>query len=86
MHPGEQLREDILHAGGMGKSEFAGAIRLWHQHFYDDLNKKKPVSQEVAPGSIAAFGDGPSVWFWMQSVYDARQAQHAFRTKSIKAA
>src|ERR1700761_9376305 len=39
-HPGELLREDVLPAIGMGKSEFAEAIGISRQHLYDILNGK----------------------------------------------
>ena len=83
-HPGELLREDVLPATGMGKSEFAGAIGISRQHLYDILNEKKPVSPEVAARLGAAFGDGAGVWLRMQAAYDAWHAERTVDTKRIK--
>ena len=60
-HPGELLRETILPAIALGKSELANALGISRQHLYDILNEKKPVSPEVAVRLGKAFGDGPDV-------------------------
>jgi addiction module HigA family antidote len=83
-HPGGLLREDVLPATGMGKSEFAEAIGISRQHLYDILNEKKPVSPEVAARLGAAFGDGAGVWLRMQAAYDAWHAERTVDTKRIK--
>ena len=79
-HPGELLRDVILPASGMGKSEFAGALGISRQHLYDILNEKKRVSPEVAARLGKAFGDGAAVWLRMQAAYDA---WHAERTVDV---
>jgi addiction module HigA family antidote len=83
-HPGEVLREDVLPAINMGKSELAEAIGISRQHLYDILNEKKPVSPEVAARLGAAFGDGAGVWLRMQAAYDAWHAERSVNTKRIK--
>lgn len=83
-HPGALLREDVLPATGMGKSEFAEAIGISRQHLYDILNEKKPVSPEVAARLGAAFGDGAGIWLRMQAAYDAWHAERSVDTKRIK--
>ena len=74
-HPGELLREVILPAIKVGKSELAGALGISRQHLYDILNEKKPVSPEVAVRLGKAFGDGAGVWLRMQAAYDAWNAE-----------
>ena len=74
-HPGGLLREDILPAIRMTKSELAAALGISRQHLYDLLNEKKPVSPEVAVRLGKAFGDGPGIWLRMQAAYDAWHAQ-----------
>ncbi len=88
-HPGELLREDILPAIGMGKSEVAQALGISRQHLYDILNEKKPVSPEVAARLGKAFGDGAGVWLRMQAAYDAWHAERSVdvsKVVTIKAA
>ncbi len=79
-HPGELLREDVLPAIDLGKSELAEALGISRQHLYDILSEKKPVSPEVAVRLGKAFGDGPEVWLRMQAAYDA---WHASRTVDV---
>ena len=82
-HPGELLREDILPAVGMGKSEVAEALGISRQHLYDILNEKKPVSPEVAARLGKAFGDGAGIWLRMQAAYDAWQAERSVDVSKV---
>jgi len=74
-HPGELLRDDILPAIKMSKSDIADAIGISRQHLYDILNEKKPVSPETAAKLGTAFGDGAGIWLRMQAAYDAWHAE-----------
>jgi len=82
-HPGELLREDILPAIGMGKSEVAEALGISRQHLYDILNEKKPVSPETAARLGKAFGDGAGVWLRMQAAYDAWHAERSVDVSKV---
>ena len=83
MHPGEVLREDILPALRMSKSEVAEALGISRQHLYDILNEKKPVSAEVAVRFGKAFGDGTDIWLRMQAAYDAWHAERSVDVSKI---
>jgi addiction module HigA family antidote len=83
-HPGELLREDILPAIKLGKSELAQALGISRQHLYDILNEKKPVSPEVAVRLGKAFGDGAGVWLRMQAAYDAWRAEQSVDVSKVK--
>jgi addiction module HigA family antidote len=82
-HPGALLREDVLPAIKMTKTDFAEAIGISRQHLYDILNEKKPVSPEVAVRLGTAFGDGPGIWLRMQAAYDAWHAERAVDVSKI---
>ncbi len=84
-HPGELLRDDILPALGMSKSEIAEALGISRQHLYDILNEKKPVSPEIAARLGKAFGDGAGVWLRMQAAYDAWHAERSVDVSKIPA-
>lgn len=84
-HPGELLRDDILPAIGMGKSEVAQALGISRQHLYDILNEKKPVSPETAARLGKAFGDGAGVWLRMQAAYDAWHAERSVDVSKVMA-
>lgn len=88
-HPGALLREDILPAVGMGKSEIAKALGISRQHLYDILRERKPISPEVAARLGKAFGDGAGIWLRMQAAYDAWCAERSVdlsKVTTIKAA
>ena len=82
-HPGELLREDILPAIGMGKTEVAEALGISRQHLYDILNEKKPVSPETAARLGKAFGDGTDIWLRMQAAYDAWHAERSVDVSKV---
>jgi len=82
-HPGELLRDDILPAIEMGKSELAKALGISRQHLYDILNERKPVSPEVAARLGKAFGDGAGVWLRMQAAHDAWHAERSVDLSKI---
>ena len=48
VHPGEVLHEDVLPALSMSKTAVADALGISRQTLYDILNKKQPVSAEMA--------------------------------------
>lgn len=83
-HPGELLREDILPAICMGKSEIADALGISRQHLYDILHEKKPVSPELAARLGKAFGDGAGVWLRMQAAYDAWHAERSVDVSKVR--
>ena len=83
-HPGELLREDVLPAVGIGKSQLAQALGISRQHLYDILNERKPVSPDVAARLGKAFGDGAGVWLRMQAAYDAWHAEQTVDVSKIK--
>jgi antitoxin HigA-1 len=83
-HPGELLREDILPALRMSKTEIAAALGISRQHLYDILSEKKPVSVEVAARFGKAFGDGAEVWLRMQAAYDAWQAERNIDVRDVR--
>jgi len=82
-HPGELLREEILPAIGIGKSEVAHALGISRHHLYDILNEKKPVSPDLAARLGKAFGDGAGVWLRMQAAYDAWQAERSVDVSKV---
>ena len=47
-HPGALLREDVIPATGRTKAEIAQLLGISHQHLYDILRERKPVSPAVA--------------------------------------
>jgi len=68
-HPGELLRE-VIPATGKSKMEIAALLGISHQHLYDILAERKPVSPTMAVRLGKLFGDGAGVWVRMQGAHD----------------
>jgi addiction module HigA family antidote len=83
-HPGAILREDILPALNMSKTDIAGALGISRQHLYDIMGEKKPVSPEIAVRFGKAFGGGPEAWLRMQAAYDAWHAARSVDVSKVK--
>jgi len=83
-HPGELLRDDVLPATRMSKTEIAEALGISRQHLYDILNEKKPVSPDVAARLGKAFGDGAGIWLRMQAAYDAWHAERSADLRHVR--
>jgi antitoxin HigA-1 len=81
-HPGALLRDDIIiPATGRTKAEIAGLLGISHQHLYDILQERKPVSPAIAVRLGKLFGDGAGIWTRMQAAYDT---WHAERTEDVR--
>lgn len=83
-HPGELLRDEILPATKLGKSEAAKRLNISRQHLYAILTEQKPVSPEIAVRLGKLFGDGTAIWLRMQAAYDAWHAERAVDVSGIK--
>jgi len=70
VHPGEVLREDIIPAIGMPKTEIARLLRVSRQTLYDILGERKPVTSQMALRLARMFGGGPEIWLRMQQNFD----------------
>lgn len=69
-HPGELLREIVIPATDLPKTEIARLLGISRQQLYDIMAEKKPVTPETAVRLGKLFGDGPSVWARMQAEHD----------------
>lgn len=73
-HPGELLREVVIPATNLSKSEVARLLGISRQHLYDIMAGRKPVTPETAIRLGKLFGDGPAVWARMQTEHDLWEA------------
>ena len=74
-HPGALLREVVLPALGLSKSEIALALRISRQTLYDILNEKQPITAQMALRIGKMCGNGPDIWLRLQARYDMAIAQ-----------
>ena len=75
MHPGELIREDLLPALGVSKTELARSLGISRQTLYDILNERQPVSAEMAVRFGKLFGNGARFWANMQRAFDLAIAE-----------
>ncbi|MFL5211871.1 MAG: HigA family addiction module antitoxin [Microvirga sp.] len=72
MHPGELLREDVMPALDLPKTEIARRLKISRQTLYDILDEKQPVTPAMALRLGKFFGNGPHFWLNLQREYDLR--------------
>ena len=75
MHPGELIREDLLPALGVSKTELARSLGISRQTLYDILNERQPVTAEMAVRFGKLFGNGARFWVNMQRTCDLAIAE-----------
>jgi len=75
MHPGELIREDILPALGISKTDMARSLGISRQTLYDILNERQPVTAEMAVRFGKLFGNGARFWIDMQRAFDLAVAE-----------
>ncbi len=82
-HPGELLREDILPALDMPKTEIAEALKISRQTLYDILNERQPVTAEMAVRFGKLFGNGARFWINLQRNFDLEMAERKVDVRVI---
>jgi antitoxin HigA-1 len=75
IHPGEMLREDILPAVGLPKTEIARLLGISRQTLYDVINERQPVTPNIALRLARMFGGSAESWTNMQRNYDLKIAE-----------
>ena len=75
MHPGELLREEIIPALGIGKTEMARNLGISRQTLYDILKEEAPVTAQMAVRLGKLCGNGPTIWINLQSAWDIAKAK-----------
>ena len=83
MHPGELIREDILPALEVSKTDLAKSLQISRQTLYDILGERQPVTAEMAVRFGKLFGNGARFWLNMQRSYDLAIAEKTVDVSSI---
>ncbi len=83
MHPGELVREDLLPALRITKTELARSLGISRQTLYDILNERQPVTAEMAVRFGKLFGNGSRFWISLQRAYDLEMAEKTVDTSDI---
>jgi addiction module HigA family antidote len=78
-HPGEVLREDVIPALELRKTEIARRLGISRQTLYDILDEKQPVTPAMALRLGKFFGNGPEFWLNLQRDYDLRTLEPKMR-------
>lgn len=69
-HPGEILREDILPALDLPKTEIARRLGISRQTLYDLTAERLPVTPAMALRLGRFLGNGAAFWLNLQQAYD----------------
>jgi addiction module HigA family antidote len=78
-HPGEVLREDVIPALTLPKTEIARRLGISRQTLYDILDEKQPVTAAMALRLGKFFGNGPEFWPNLQRDYELRTLEPRMR-------
>lgn len=70
MHPGELLREEILPAVALPRTEVARRLGISRAMLYAILEERVPVSTAMALRFGKLFGNDPAFWLSLQQRYD----------------
>ena len=74
-HPGAFLREMVLPAMAVSKTQIAEALGVSRQTLYDILAEKQPVTPAMAVRLGAVFETSPASWLRMQTAHDLWHAE-----------
>lgn len=84
-HPGAILREDVLPALGMIRTEFARRLGVSRLTVSELLHEKRALSPEMAARLARLLDTTPDSWLAMQTTLDLWQvAQHPSRLAGIE--
>lgn len=81
MHPGELLRDEILPALDLPKTEIARLLGVSRQTLYDILDERQPVTPAMALRLGKLCGNGPDLWLNLQRRYDLKRAEEELGDK-----
>lgn len=82
-HPGALLREIVLPALPVPKTEVARALGISRQLLYDILAEKQPVTPAMAVRLGVVFDMSPASWLNMQTAFDLWHAERQVDTSSL---
>jgi addiction module HigA family antidote len=74
-HPGAFLREMVLPAMAIRKTQIAEALGVSRQTLYDILAERQPVTPAMAVRLGVVFGTSAASWLGMQTAYDLWHAE-----------
>jgi addiction module HigA family antidote len=83
-HPGAFLREIVLPALPVPKTELARALGISRQSLYDILAEKQPVTPTMAVRLGTVFATSAASWLNMQTAYDLWHAEREVDTSKMK--
>lgn len=69
-HPGAILREDILPALNLTKTQVAAALKISRETLYKILREEAPVTPSMALRLAKAFDNSPEFWLNLQQAHD----------------
>ena len=84
IHPGENVREEVLPALGLSVSEAARRLGISRQQLHRVLAGTHPITTEMALRLGKLAGNGPALWLRMQQAYDLWHAEQRLQGELAK--
>ena len=83
-HPIEDVREDMLPALKMSKSDFAKALGISRQTLYDLLDEKQGITANIALRLEAVVGGSAEFWLRRQASHDLWKLRRELDLSKLK--
>jgi addiction module HigA family antidote len=86
LHPGQLLKETVLPALKMSKTELAIKLHISRNHLYGILAGKQPVTPPTAVRLGKLCGNGAKIWVNMQAAVDLWEAERETDVSDLEVA
>jgi len=70
-HPGEIIKHDYMEPLSITVSDLSQALNISEQNMLDILNKKSPITIEIAKNLARIFNTTEQLWLGLQQGYDS---------------
>ena len=80
-HPGEILKEEIILANALTITDAASLLGISRAVLSTVLNRKSPITPELATRIAKVFGGTADIWLRLQLSFDVIEAEQLNKTK-----
>jgi addiction module HigA family antidote len=83
-HPGEILKEDVILANSLTITEAAILLGISRSSLSNVLNRKSPITPQLATRIAKVFGGTADIWIRLQLSFDMREAEQLSKSLKLK--
>lgn len=83
-HPGEILKEEVILANALTITEAASLLGISRAVLSTVLNRKSPITPQLATRIAKVFGGTPDIWIRLQLSFDMIEAEQLNKSLKLK--